>query len=86
MTSLGCVLAKMKKAGLNLSFDNYMMWYWNLFLGSSEKFGETAILKILSFTEVVLNSILSSLFFFVLTQKRTKKNQGCFHFLTLKLF
>ena len=85
MTILGYVLAKMKKAGLNFSFDDYMMRYWDLFWVKTNIL-ETAVLKIPSFTEVVLNSILSSLFFFVLTQKRTKKNQGCFHFLTLKLF
>ncbi len=85
MAILGDVLAKMKKADLDFSFDNYLMRYRDLFWGKTNIL-ETAVLKIPSFTEVVLNSILSSLFFFVLTQKRTKKNQGCFHFLTLKLF
>ena len=85
MTILGFVLAKMKKADINFSFDKYMMRCRDLFWGKTNML-ETAVLKIPSFTEVVLNSILSSLCFFVLTQKRTKKNQGCFHFLTLKLF
>jgi hypothetical protein len=53
--------------------------------GSSQKFGEKQVWRFPFFTKVVLNSILLfTLFFFVLLQKRTKKNQGCFHFLTLK--
>ena len=53
------------------------------FVVSSQKFGEEPVLRTPLFTKVFLNSFLVSLFFFVLIQKRTKKNQGCFHFLTL---
>jgi hypothetical protein len=53
--------------------------------GSSQKCGEKPVFRTPFFTKVVQYSILLfTLFFFVLLQKRTKKNQGCFHFLRLK--
>jgi len=50
----------------------------------NQKFAEKPVWWIPAFTKVVLNTILLSLFFFVLIQKRIKKNPGYFHFLTLK--
>ena len=57
----------MKKADLNFSFDKYIWCGIEIYLGPSQKFGEKPVLRTLLFTKVVLNSILVSLFFFVLT-------------------
>jgi hypothetical protein len=61
----------MKKADLKFSFDNNMVKYWNLFGVRSKFWGKISF------------AVLLALFFFVWI-KKNQKNQGCFHFLTLK--